>query len=69
MTAEQMGALIECVRLHVAACPERYTQLVMRDMNARFPGLALNMGQIRKIKFRALSGKAPHAGGDNNAGG
>lgn len=46
MTSEQMAALVECVRTHVSTCPERYTQLVIKEMKDRFPDLELNMGQV-----------------------
>lgn len=47
MTSEQMAALVESVRTHVKSCPDRYTQLVIGDMRDRWPGLELNMGQVR----------------------
>ncbi|KAF6257803.1 hypothetical protein COO60DRAFT_1639694 [Scenedesmus sp. NREL 46B-D3] len=44
------------------ANPERYTHCVIRDMQEKYPDLELNMGQIRKIKFRTLGNINPRQG-------
>jgi hypothetical protein len=50
MTPEQMSALMDSVRHHIAVNPERYTQLVMRDMKEKYPELELNMGQVSRCE-------------------
>jgi hypothetical protein len=62
MTPEQMAALMDSVRHHIAVNPERYTQLVMRDMKEKYPELELNMGQVRQCGRRVGTNQVP--GGD-----
>jgi hypothetical protein len=49
LTSEQMTVLLESLHKHVATCPERYTQLVIKEMREKYPGLELNMGQVGSV--------------------
>ena len=46
MTSEQMTVLLDSLQKNVATCPERYTQLVIKEMKDKYPELELNMGQV-----------------------
>jgi hypothetical protein len=49
---EQHAAILESVERNYAQYPSRYTELVIKEMQARFPGIELNNACVRKIKFR-----------------
>jgi hypothetical protein len=51
-TREQHAAILESVERNYAQYPSRYTELVIKEMQARFPGIELNNACVRKIKFR-----------------
>jgi hypothetical protein len=51
-TREQHAAILESVERNYAQNPSRYTELVIKEMQARFPGIELNNACVRKIKFR-----------------
>lgn len=51
-TREQHAAILESVERNFAQYPSRYTELVIKEMQARFPGIELNNACVRKIKFR-----------------
>ncbi|WIA40087.1 hypothetical protein OEZ86_013499 [Tetradesmus obliquus] len=52
-TREQQAAILESVERFYAACPSRYTELVIKHMQERFPGIEISNACVRKIKFRA----------------
>lgn len=49
---EQHAAILESVERNFAQYPSRYTELVIKEMQALFPGIELNNACVRKIKFR-----------------
>jgi hypothetical protein len=49
---EQHAAILESVERNYAQYPSRYTELVIKEIQARFPGIELNNACVRKIKFR-----------------
>jgi hypothetical protein len=51
-TREQQQAILESVERFYAACPSRYTELVIKHMQERFPGIEISNACVRKIKFR-----------------
>lgn len=51
-TREQHAAILESVERNYAQYPSRYTELVIKEMQALFPGIELNNACVRKIKFR-----------------
>jgi hypothetical protein len=63
-TREQHAAILESVERNYAQYPSRYTELVIKEMQARFPGIELNNACVRKIKFRcaAVAGCSSMAG-------
>jgi hypothetical protein len=54
-TREQHAAILESVERNYAQYPSRYTELVIKEMQARFPGIELNNACVRKIKFRCVA--------------
>jgi hypothetical protein len=54
-TREQHAAILESVERNYAQYPSRYTELVIKEMQARFPGIELNNACVRKIKFRCAT--------------
>ncbi|WIA40086.1 hypothetical protein OEZ86_013499 [Tetradesmus obliquus] len=55
-TREQQAAILESVERFYAACPSRYTELVIKHMQERFPGIEISNACVRKIKFRWAPG-------------
>jgi hypothetical protein len=51
-TRDQHAAILESVERNYALYPSRYTELVIKEMQAKFPGLEINNACVRKIKFR-----------------
>jgi len=49
---DQHAAILESVERNYALYPSRYTELVIKEMQAKFPGLEINNACVRKIKFR-----------------
>eukprot|EP00775_Hariotina_reticulata_P013235 gene13235-13365_t len=50
---DQQLAILESVERNYALYPSRYTELVIKEMQAKFPGMEINSACVRKIKFRA----------------